>query len=350
LTSGNQKICIAVKADAYGHGALQVSRKALEWGVDFLAVATVDEGRLLREGGISAPVLLFGFALDEEINDIVKYDLTPFVGDVHYAEKLNKEAHKVGVVLNVHLKIDTGMGRIGVTPEEALPLAELLGTMKNLKMGGVCTHLPVSDSSSTEDIRFTREQINLFAKTVKTLKDGGIDPGIVHAANSGAIIAYPEAHFDMVRPGICLYGYYPDPGMKKSVEFKPVMDFVSKLTFLKRVKKGTTISYGRTWEAPRDTWIATVPAGYADGYNRMLSSRGRVLVNGKSCPVAGRVCMDQFMIDLGGETEAALYDDVLLFGSQEGSLSAGDIAAIAGTIPYEITCNINKRVPRDYKE
>jgi alanine racemase len=194
------------------------------------------------------------------------------------------------------------------------------------------------------------DQIGIFSRAVEDLRSEGINPGIVHAANSGAILAYKSAHFDMVRPGICLYGYYPDSRMKKSIPLKPVMEFISRINFLKKVEKGTSISYGRSWTAPRDTWIATIPAGYADGYNRLLSSRGSVQVRGISYPVAGRVCMDQFMIDLGAETEVSLFDEVILFGFQQGVLSALDIAEIAGTIPYEITCNINKRVPRDYRE
>ncbi|MDA3957864.1 alanine racemase [Oceanispirochaeta sp.] len=349
LTGGDKKICIAVKADAYGHGALEISRKALDWGVDFLAVATVYEGIILRKAGIDAPLILFGFALDEEIPEIVSHGFTPFVGDAAYAARLDEEAFRQGVILNVHMKIDTGMGRIGVSPEGAPLLAENLVEMKNLKLEGVCTHLPVSDSPLEDDLHFTEELIGLLIRTFEAVRAKGIDPGIIHAANSGAIITHPEAHFDMVRPGICLYGYYPDHRMVKTVDFKPVMDLVSRLSFLKKVQKGSPISYGRTWLAPEDTWIATIPAGYADGYNRLLSSRGRVLVKGKSCLVTGRVCMDQFMIDLGAETEAVLFDEVLLFGGAEGGMTAGDIAALAGTIPYEITCNINKRVPRDYK-
>lgn len=350
LTGGHSKICVAVKADAYGHGAVEVAKRSLEWGVDFLAVATVNEAVILREGGINSPILLFSLPLDAEIPDLVQYGLTPFVGDKSYAEKLNTEAASQKRSIKVHLKVDTGMGRIGVSPEKAADLAAVLHTMEQLIPEGICTHFPVSDSSEKEDIRFTKYQISLFQKTVDAVRGRGLDPGIVHAANSAAIIAYPKAHFDMVRPGICLYGYYPDSRMKRAADFKPVMELVSRVAFLKRVKRGTSVSYGRIWHAPRDTWIATIPVGYGDGYNRLLSSRARVVINGKSYPIVGRICMDQFMVDLGAETEVELFDPVILFGPDDGAMTAEDIAGICGTISYEITCNINKRVPRNYKE
>lgn len=349
LTGGDKKICVAVKADAYGHGAVEVARRALDWGVDFLAVATVPEALILREAGISEPIILFSIALDDEIHQIVKHDLTPFVADSEYAQKIQIEALIQNKVVNVHIKIETGMGRIGVEPKDAASLAKLIEANEKTNLEGVCTHFPVSDSPELKDIEFTNNQIDLFRETVETIKAVGINPGICHAANSGAIIAHPDAHFDMVRPGICLYGYYPDQRMDRAIaDFKPVMEFVSKVAFLKKVQKGTSISYGRTWTAPGETWIASVPAGYADGYNRLLSSKSEVLIRGKKYPVVGRVCMDQFMVDLGQDTEIQLHDDIILFGPDEGSLDAADIGEIIGTIPYEVTCNINKRVPRDY--
>ncbi len=350
LIGDNKKICVAVKADAYGHGAVNVSKRALEWGVDFLAVATVPEAIFLREAGISAPIILFSIALNAEIQQIVKYDLTPFVADSDYVKIIRNEAINQNKNINLHIKIDTGMGRIGVEPHKTAALAKLITESENIKLEGVCTHFPVSDSSVQEDIRFTENQIKLFKETVNTIKAEGIDPGILHTANSGAIIAHPDAHFDMVRPGICLYGYYPDQKMDKTTaDFKPVMEFKSKIVFLKKVTKGTSISYGRTWVAPEDTWIGTIPVGYADGYNRLLSSRAFVLIQGKRYPVAGRVCMDQFMVNLGPETDVNVFDDVILFGPAPEAPDASEIGEITGTIPYEVTCNINKRVPRDYK-
>ena len=349
LTGGSRKICVAVKADAYGHGAVEVSQKALQWGVDFLAVATVPEAIILREAGIKAPIILFSIALDKEISQIVDYDITPFIAEKNYVQKIQSFAKAFNKTINVHIKIDTGMGRIGVIPDLAPDLAETVEKMSNIKLEGVCTHFPVSDSPDPDDIAFTEKQIKVFTKSIEAIKAKGIDPGILHTANSGAIIAHPDAHFDMVRPGICLYGYYPDQRMDKSAgDFRPVMELVSKISFIKKVKKGTSISYGRTWTAKEDTWIGSIPAGYADGYNRLLSSKGEVQIKGKRYPIAGRVCMDQFMVDLGPDSEVELYENLVLFGPDEGALDAADIGDLTGTIPYEVTCNINKRVPRDY--
>ena len=348
LCGNNRKICAAVKADAYGHGAVEISKRVLKWGVNFLAVATVNEGIILRNAGIEAPIILFSFPLEQEIPDLVKYNLSPFVGSSSYLKSLNREAVRQNRTVGIHLKIDTGMGRIGCLPEDAPGLCRQVGEYECLVQEGICTHFPVSDSPDEEDIAFTKQQIRVFSNAVETIQAEGIDPGIVHAANSGAIIGWPEAHFDMVRPGICLYGYYPDSRMEKKAVFKPVMEMVSSVTFLKKVKKGTSVSYGRTWNAPQDTWIASISAGYGDGYNRLLSSKGRVVIKGVSYPVAGRICMDQFMVDLGPETDVELYDRVVLFGPEQPAMNAEEVAEVIGTIPYEITCNINKRVPRDY--
>ena len=350
LAGTDKKICAPVKADGYGHGAVKVSFKCLECGVDFLAVATVNEAVHLREAGINAPIILFSSAVKAEIPDLIQYGLTPFVGDPGYAELLNREASSQGRDIKVHLKIDTGMGRIGVRPENALSLARMLDGMSHLSLEGCCTHFPVSDSPDEGDKSFTAYQIKLFSDTVGFLKQNGIKTGLIHAANSGALISYPDAHFDMVRPGISLYGYYPDPRMKKIVPFKPVMQMISRLSYIKNVRKGTSISYGRTWYAPGDTRIATIPVGYGDGFNRLLSNRGKVLIKGRTYPIVGRICMDQFMVDLGNSADIALNEEVIIFGYASDAMSAEDIAAITGTIPYEVTCNINKRVPRDFME
>ncbi len=350
LTGSDKKICVAVKADGYGHGAVEIARKCLDCGVSFLAVATVNEAVHLREAGINAPIILFSFAIKAEIPDLVQYGLSPFVGDPHYVSLLNAEAASQGRSIKVHLKIDTGMGRIGVSPENAVSLAKTIQQASHLTLEGCCTHFPVSDSTDEGDIAFTEYQIRLFSSVTQNIRKSGINPGILHAANSGAILSRKDSHFDMVRPGICLYGYYPDPGMRKNVKFKPVMQLVSRVSFLKTIPKGTSVSYGRTWYAQDDTLIATIPVGYGDGFNRLLSNRGRVLIKGKSYPIVGRICMDQFMVDLGRTSDVSLNDEVIVFGYSEGAMSAENIAVHTGTIPYEVTCNINKRVPRDYLE
>lgn len=350
LTGPDKKMCAAVKADGYGHGAVETAKKCLDCGADFLAVATVNEAVHLREAGINAPIILFSLAIKAEIPDLVQYGLTPFAGDADYVTILNNEAASQGRYIKVHMKIDTGMGRIGVSPENALQLARKITQASHLTLEGCCTHCPVSDSADEGDRAFTAYQIKLFSETIEHIRKNGINPGIVHAANSGAIISYKNAHFDMVRPGICLYGYYPDSRMDKSIAFKPVMQLISRVAFIKTIKKGTSISYGRTWYAPRDTRIATVPVGYGDGFSRLLSNRGRVLIKGRSYPIVGRICMDQFMVDLGRGSDVANNDEVILFGYTNGAMTAEDIAGYTGTIPYEVTCNINQRVPRDFLE
>ncbi len=336
-------ICLAVKADAYGHGAVEVSNTALSSGVSHLAVATVDEGIILRKSGITAPIILLSIPIPEEIDEISKHGFIPLAAGREYIEALEDSARKTGKTITVHLKIDTGMGRIGNLPEAAAVESEYIDKSGSLILGGVSTHFPAADSS---DKGFTENQIEVFRYSVELIRKKGIDPGIVHAANSGAIVQYPEARFDMVRPGIIAYGYYPSTEQKRILDVRPVMEFESRIVFLKRVKKGTPVSYGMTYKTQSDTMIGTIPAGYGDGYNRLLSGKGRVLIKNRLYPVAGRVCMDQFMVDLGPDTDVRLYDKATLFGPDPEGPDAEEIALLTGTIPYEVTCNINKRVPR----
>jgi alanine racemase len=333
--------CFPVKADAYGHGAVECSVAALDCGVEYLAIATLGEARELRQAGILAPIILFSIANEAEIRDLVELSLEPFVGDKDYIYALAQEAEKEQKVLNVHLKIDTGMGRIGCKPEEAAELALLISQSSSLSLTGTCTHFPVSDSSNQE---FTKKQIQIFNEAISAITSAGCDPGLLHTANSGAVVAHPDAWFDMVRPGMISYGYYSSDEQERVIELEPVMDFKSKISFLKEVEPGTSISYGRTWKAEEKTWIGTMPVGYGDGYNRLLSNNAEVLHRGKRIKIAGRVCMDQTMINLGPETDAHIEDDVLLFG-KDGP-DAEEIAEILGTIPYEVCCWVGKRVPR----
>lgn len=353
-----RKICIAVKADAYGHGAFPLIKAALEENLtDFCGIATVGEGIILRNDGIKSNILLFSLVAPEDIPDIFNYSITPFTADISYIKKIETEAVARSVKKEIHLKIDTGMMRIGCRQEEALSLAQYIAESKNLTLGGICTHFPVSDSNAKEDIDFTTYQIDLFRKTVDNIKNSGIDTGIIHAANSGAILRYPGSFFDMVRPGIIIYGSYPDAETaaeaEKVVKIKPVMSFESKITFIKKIKKGEKVSYGLTWHAKEDTWIATIAAGYADGYNRHLSNKGKVEIENNIYTVAGRICMDQFLVDLGpycgkkGEEPIKTGDRAVLYGGT-GDSSCQSAAQLCGTIPYELYCSINKRVPRIY--
>jgi alanine racemase len=320
----------------------------LEEGAAFLAVATVEEGAELRRAGIDAAILLLSVPIPEEIPELVAHRLIPLVGDADYVKALGAALSRQSSPdpLTVHLKVDTGMGRVGCPPEAAAELAVLIAGEGSLRLGGVATHLAVSDSLDPEDVRYTKEQLGRFTGAVAAIRKAGIDPGLVHAANTGALAFHEDAFFDMVRPGILLYGYAP-AGAEATLPVKPVMELVSGIVFIKRVRKGDSVSYGRTWIADRDTTIATIPVGYGDGLPRRLSGQGfAVRVNGAWHPLAGRICMDQCMLDLGPETTVRRWDTVTLFGGD--ALSAADIAEKLGTISYEITCGINKRVPRVY--
>jgi len=338
-------ICAVVKADAYGHGAVAVAQAGLAAGADFLAVATVGEGEELREAGLNAPLLLLSQPLPDEIPRLVKSTLTPIVSDGEYAGLLEKSASAAGIRLPVHLKTDTGMNRMGCAPEDAPALARLIASCRSLKYEGTATHFAAADSDAAADITRTEKQLNCFRQTLSRIQAAGIDPGIVHAANSGAVMLHPDSWFDMVRPGILLYGY--DATKAASGEdacVKPVMELRTRVVFIKPVKKGQAVSYGGTWTAPCDTEIAVLSIGYADGLPRLASDRWQAVIGGKAFPLAGRICMDQCMIDIGSTGSVRRWDEAVLFGG--GAPGADELAERTGTIPYEITCNISKRVPR----
>jgi len=365
-----KRICMPVKADAYGHGALTIAKTALASGVEYLAVATVGEGEELRRGGITSPIMLLSIALPEEIDSFIAADMEPFAGDIDYIKALESHAGKSGKKLPVHLKVDTGMGRIGCSPGDAPVLASYIEKSKNLKLAGTATHFAVSDSEKSEDREYTKQQLETFRIAVESIKNAGIDPGIVHAANTGAVTFHNDTWFDMIRPGILLYGYAPlcfnaaqqeqgfhpdDENGKPALAVKPLMELKSALVFIKDIKKGQSLSYGRTWIAGEDTRIGTLPLGYGDGLFRSLSNNWHVRVGEKVPqtqgredlrPLVGRICMDQCMVDLGKDSTARRWDPVTIFGGL--APHAGIMASRLNTIPYEITCNVNKRVPRVY--
>jgi alanine racemase len=344
-------VCVPVKADAYGHGALRIAEAALAAGARYLAVATVAEGEELREGGISASILLLSVPIPKEIPRIIDAALEVLAGDAEYIDALAEAARKVHRGVAVHLKVDTGMGRIGCRPEEAGKLAARIAG-HGLFLAGTATHLAVSDSTAEEDRAFTTLQLDRFRTALEGIRALGIDPGIVHAANTGAVTFHNDSWFDMVRPGILLYGYAPpDDDGKPSMPVKPLMELESRIVFVKKVKKGESVSYGRIWTAPEDTFVGTIPAGYADGVPRLVSGKWDVYVDsppgqGSLRPLVGRVCMDQCMVDLGPSPAASRWDRAVIFGGP--APDAGVLASRIGTIPYEICCNINKRVPRVY--
>lgn len=344
----DRKILVCVKADAYGHGAVEVARLAEKIGIHWLGVASVAEGMELRQAGIKLPILKFLTVFPEEMKEAVEADLAFVVCEKQNIIALNETCKAVGKKANVHLKIDTGMGRIGCTPEEAPDLAQLIGEMPFLFMEGVCSHLPVSDESSKT---FTQRQITNFKKVVDAVEKrlNGTIP-LVHCSNSGAILAHPEGWFNLVRPGVMVYGFYPSAEVPQTVELAPAMTLSTHVSFVKKVSKGTSIGYGRTWVASEDTHIATFSAGYADGFNRLFSNKGRILIKGKSYPVVGRVCMDQSMANLGPKTEVKAGDEVVLIGSSgEETISVDEWAEKLDTITYEVTCRISNRVKRVYE-
>ena len=361
--SSDVKLCIPVKADAYGHGAVPVAHMAVECGADYLAVAAVSEGVELRKAGITIPILVLSLPQPSEFIEIIENHLTPSLCDSELIRMLNVTATAMGRKIPVHLKVDTGMGRIGCTPEEAPDLAQLIANSQGVSLDGVFTHFAVSDSLVPEDVAYTKKQIEIFKQVVDSIRQLGIDPGLCHAANSSAVFEYPESHFDMVRPGLVIYGYYPgditesylnggSSKVKSPVHLKPLMDVRSSIVAIKQVKKGESISYGRQWVAQEDCQVGVIPAGYGDGLLRRYGEKLEVTINGKLYPVCGRICMDQCMIYLGVDSKVSRWDEVIIFGPAEhGALqSAQDIAHAAGTISYEITCGIAQRVPRVYKD
>lgn len=351
--TNNKKICIALKANAYGHGSIEIGKKAQAMNTDFVSVAAVSEGIEIRTAGITLPMLLLGVCAKEEIELLVEYSITPLVADIEFLTILEKYLQNNGKKeFPVHIKLDTGMSRHGCTENQSLELAQYIQQSQYLKLEGICTHFAVSDSLEKEDLDFTEKQLATFTRIVERISSFGIDVGIKHCAASGGILLHPESHFDMVRPGILCYGYLPDPSLysfasENHFVFKPVMEVVSHVTAVKNIKKGDSVSYGRTWIAEHDTNIATICIGYADGFNRLLSNNYEITINNKSYSVIGRICMDQCIIDLGDDT-VERWSDAIIFGPKENCSSALDIAQKLDTISYEVLCLITNRVVRTY--
>ncbi len=339
--TGNKDVLAVVKADAYGHGAIEISRHLAQRGVSGLGVAFTGEAIALRESGISRPILVF-FERDT-IDECLKFNLTPVVFDLDTAKKLSDEAYKRNRKIAIHIKVDTGMGRVGFDIETALAHIPEIAGLKNIELKGLMSHFSEAD---LQDKNFARQQIRRFLSVVKELKGKGIHLKYLHMANSAAVLSMPESHFNMVRPGIMLYGCgYPDI---KGLE--PILSLKSRIIYLKKVPPGTPISYGRTFITKRKSTIATIPVGYADGYSRSLSNSGEVLINGNRAPVAGRVCMDTIMVDVTDIPGVGYESDVVLIGNQgEESITADEIAEKTGTIPYEILTSLGKRIKRLYR-
>ncbi len=348
ITNKNSQIMAVVKADAYGHGAVEVSKVALYNGADALAVAITDEGIQIRKNNIKVPILVLGYTPEMQLEDCVKYDLIQTVYNFEMAENISKVAKRLNKIAKIHIKVETGMGRLGFLPsKEAYEDIIKISQMENIKIDGAFTHFATADS---EDKTFTYEQAGLFKNFISELEKRGVNIPIKHCANSAAIMDLPEFSFNMVRAGIILYGMYPsDEVNKQKLDIKPAMSLKTQISYVKEEPCGVSIGYGRTFFTQRNSKVATVPVGYADGYSRALSNKARVLVRGKYAPIVGRICMDQFMIDITDIPEASIGDEVVLIGEQGGNMvSAEEIAKLIDTINYEVVCMIGKRIPRVY--
>jgi alanine racemase len=332
-----------VKADGYGHGAVEVSVSALGSGANCLGVALPEEGEQVRKAGIVAPILVLGLIQPGEAYKVIDSGLEQAVCTLELAQALDQEAGKASVKVNVHVKVDTGMGRIGVAPHDALEFVRKLSRFKNLRVTGIFSHFPSADEA---DKAFTRSQIETFDQIVRQIGDAGLKIPKRHIANSAAILDLPESYFDLVRPGIMIYGLYPSTAVSRSIKLKPAMTLKTKIIYVKKVPAGTPISYGRTFYTERDSVVATLPVGYADGYYRLLSNQGSVQLRGQRVPLTGRVCMDMCMIDVSGIKDVRPGEEVVLFGDDP---TVDEIAGKIGTINYEVVCAVGKRVPRIYQ-
>jgi len=340
------KVMAVVKADGYGHGAVEVAKVALKNGAIYLAVGEVEEGVKLRLAGIKAPILVLGPALPENAEDILKYDLTQTVCTKELAQALSFKAQEFKKEAKVHVKIDTGLGRIGVFPGEACRFIKNILDFKGIKIEGIFTHLA---EANKEDKSFSIEQIEKFKKVIFELEEEGIKIPLKHVANSAAVLDLPFSHFNMVRPGIIIYGLYPSKSMSPRQEFKPAMSFKTSIVYIKKVPAGTYLSYERSFITKKKSTIAILPVGYADGFSRALSNRGEVLIKGKRAPVVGRVCMDMTLVDVSHIQEVKVGDEVVLFGRQSDEfISVDEVASKAGTINYEVICTVGSKVPRVY--
>lgn len=345
-TSKGARILAAVKAEAYGHGGREVARVLENAGVDYFGVASVEEAIDLRTNGqIQRPILILSPVPYREIPLIFDYNLTPNVTEEEFAKALAQEANRRGKRMGVHLEVDTGMGRTGVSVAHAPALVSLISNKPGLKLEGLFTHFPVAET----DAAFTKKQIRDFDKLISRLKKEGFHVPALHSANSAAIFTNPDSHYDIVRPGISLYGITPD-GMEAELSIKPVMTLKTRIVNLRWMPSGSSISYGRTCILDAETLVATLSVGYGDGYPRALSNKGQVLYKGKRYPIIGTVCMDLVMVNLAGKITARIGDEVTLIGTDgEAVLSANELAGWSNTISYEITTRISPRVPRIYK-
>jgi alanine racemase len=350
-TAGGAQVWAVLKADGYGHGAKGVARTLERAGASGICVALLEEGIELREAGIRVPILVTGGYFGRAFGEVLRHSLTPVLHDPSQVEELADEVRYSGAEpASVHVKIDTGMSRLGVLPRDVPKMAEVLGRHPQVRVSGLMTHFACADGADPASLD---EQLDLFDAATSSLRGLGVAPSLRHAANSAAILQSPRAHLDVVRPGIALFGVEPRAGICK--ELRPVMQVRTDIVAVREIPAGQSVGYGATWTAQRTSRIATIPMGYADGLSRALSNRGELLVRGKRVPVAGVVSMDMTMLDVTEVPDVRIGDECVVLGTQKGPLgqdtiSAEEIAGRLGTIPWEVLTHISRRVPRFYRE
>jgi len=345
LIGKKKELMAVVKGNAYGHDILEISSVVLENGATRLAVARLEEAIFLRKAGITVPILVLGLTLKPQAESLVSYDITPTVCEFEMIEKLSELAVQMNKMAKIHLKVDTGMGRIGIFPDDVLRFIKRIKTLKKVEIEGIFTHFSVADE---KDKFYTEEQFRKFIEILTILEKEGIKIPIKHVGKSTTHLNLPHMWLDMVRPGIAIYGLYPSKEVKKTINLIPAQQFKTKIVFIKELPRGESISYGRTYITKRRMRVASLPVGYADGYNRLLSNQGEVLVRGQRVPIIGRVCMDQCMIDVTNLTQVEIGDEVVLWGRQgEEMITVEEIAQKIRTINYEIVhLPDKKRVPK----
>lgn len=348
----DKKVIAVVKANAYGHGDVEISTELQNLGIDYFAVSNIDEAIKLRENGITGNILILGYTPIEEAELLSKYDIIQAILGYDYAVNLDKSLKEKNCTARVHLAIDTGMNRIGFiqnNSHDTLEDIKLVYKLKNLKIEGIFTHLCVADSFRQDNVDFTEYQMNNLDTIVQELQKSGYDCGLVHAQNSAGLTNLKKEQYGAVRAGIILYGLNPSDDVRKDIIYKPIMTLKSVVSLVKNISVGDTVGYGRTFKADKTIRVATVTAGYADGYSRLLSNKGEVLIHGTRCKIIGNICMDQFMVDISNVDNVKSGDIVTLVGKDGNEeITLDELANIIGTINYELACNINLRASRVY--
>ncbi|MDI6786404.1 MAG: alanine racemase [bacterium] len=343
LLENRSKLLVVVKADGYGHGAIETSRVAISCGVDCLGVANCQEAITLRKAKINIPILVLGIIFPQDISKIIKYNLTPAVFNLKIVQELSRLGKKYSQNVKVHVKIDSGMGRMGILPDQAVDFLKNLQKLPYIELEGIYTHLATADE---EDDTYAWEQFKKFENLLKKLEKENIHIPLKHISNSAAFVKFPMMYLNMARIGIMTYGLYPSLYCSQKIDLKPAMCFKTKILQIKTLPKGSGISYGKTYITSKDTKLAILPVGYNNGYNRLLSNKGHVIIRNKKVPLVGRVCMDLCMVDINKLENVKEEEEVILFG--DNSISVDEIAKICASINYEIVCQVGKSVPRIY--